>query len=203
MFPKFGERTVEICHDCKTYTVPKLSILRYCEVLEIVNKSEDTVAGGEQLWKILKTVIPLKIFNCRASFSYFETVELCMHLALGTMLKDVDLNEKQDVSQLPEIPDYQFIAARIMAQFPAYTLEKIMAEPASRFFALAEYAERISADKALGTITAGIRAAFDNIERLRAKRGNMNLPNPHCSPRDIMLARRQEMKDFVSKRQSL
>ena len=203
MFPDFGERTVKLCHKNKVYIVPKLSILQYGNVFEIVNNLECTVMAGKKLWEVLKPVVPSRVFNCRDSFSYLETVELCMYLAFGSMLNSIKTDEAQQAFQLPEIPDYQFAAARVITQFPAYNLEKLLAEPASVFFTLAEYAERISVDKALETIATGIRGAFDNVERLRTKRGNLNLPNPHCSPRDIMLARQQEMKDFVSRRRSL
>ncbi|MDD5727076.1 MAG: hypothetical protein PHV59_00800 [Victivallales bacterium] len=204
MFPDFGERTVEICHCGKIYIVAKLSVLHYSRVVAVVKNAADAGEAHTQLWAVLQKLLPRQISRSRDLFTYRETVEFCLHLAFGSGLnrKDVEKEPGTKIPEPPELPDYQFEAARIMTQFPAYTPEKLLAEPASIFFALAGYAARISADKALEIIAAGIREACGNPGGLRTKRGNSKQPNPHCKPRDIILTQQREIKSILSERQN-
>ena len=197
MFPELSERTVEISHDDKIFTVPKLSILQYSRMIEIINAVERTGnidKACKNLWLILETVLPETILSDRDIFTYNDLVELCMHLAFGTYLDDEIQDSEQKYYETSMLADYQFKAARILSQFSAYTLEKLLNEPASIFFALSDYADRISADNAIEIIAGGVNAAVSNFEQLSAKRGSLTIPNPNCTQTDISLEYQEFMK---------
>lgn len=210
MFPDFSERTVEIKHCGKLFTVPKLSVLQYSRVLEIISDADKdwrdgdsaaplqkiSAAACEKLWKILETVLPGEILRDRAMFKYNDLVELCMYTAFGSYL-DGKAAGKGKYYESAQRPDYQLKAARILSRFGAYTLETLLNEPASVFFALSEYAERITADSALETVAAGVRAAFGGAEQVLAKRGSLAVSNPDCTPVDSSAERRMEMDEFL------
>ena len=197
MFPELSERTVEISHHDKIFTVPKLSILQYSRMIEIINAVERTGnidKACKKLWLILETVLPETILSDRDIFTYNDLVELCMHLAFGTYLDDEIQDSEQKYYETSMLPDYQFKAARILSQFSAYNLEKLLNEPASIFFALSDYADRISADNAIEIIAKGIKAAFSNFEQLSAKRGSLTIPNSNCTQTDISREYQEFMK---------
>jgi len=184
MFPDFCERTVEISHNNKIFTAAKLSILQYSRTIKIINEAERTGnidAAREKLWLLLETVLPEDILKDRETFAYNNLVELCIHLAFGAYLDDKIAETDEKYHEASRLPDYQFEAARILSQFSAYTLEKLLDEPASVFFALSDYADRMIADNALEIITNGVKAAFSNCKQLSAKRGSLTVPNPDCS----------------------
>ncbi len=196
MFLDLSERTVEISHHDKIFTVPKLSISQYSRMIEIINAVERTGnidKACKKLWLILETVLPETILSDRDIFTYNDLVELCMHLAFGTYFDDKIQDSEQKYYETSMLPDYQFKAARILSQFSAYTLEKLLNEPASIFFALSDYADRISADNAIEIIAGGVKAAFSNFEQLSAKRGSLTIPNPNCTQTDIA----REYKDEI------
>ena len=197
MFPELSERIVEISHHDKIFTVPKLSILQYSRMIEIINAVERTGnidKACKKLWLILETVLPETILSDRDIFTYNDLVELCMHLAFGTYLDDKIQDSEQKYYETSMLPDYQFKAAHILSQFSAYTLEKLLNEPTSIFFALSDYADRISADNAIEIIAKGIKAAFSNFEQLSAKRGSMTIPNRNCTQTDISREYQEFMK---------
>lgn len=184
MFPDFSENNVEIIHDNQRFTVPKLSILQYSRVVKIMQEAE--ISGNidmacEYLWLELETVLPDDILQNRELFSYHELTGLCMHLAFGTYLDGKSQEANKEYCESLDLPDYQFAAARILSRFSAYTLEILLNEPASVFFALSDYARRMDADNAMETIAAGVNAAFSNSKQLSAKRGRLTVPNPACS----------------------
>jgi hypothetical protein len=190
MFPDLSERTVEISHHDKIFTVPKLSILQYSRIIEIINTVERTGkinTACKELWILLETVLPEEILKDCDIFAYNDLVELCMYLAFGSYFDDTIQDSGQKYYETSTLPDYQFKAARILSQFSAYTLEKLLNEPASIFFALSDYADRISADNALEIIAEGVKAAFTNFKQLSAKRGSLTIPNPNCTQTDILL----------------
>ena len=98
---------------------------------------------------------------------------------------------------MPSLPDYQFKAMRILGQIGAYTIESLLNEPASIFFALSEYLDRINADRAIELIAEGVKAAFSDFDQLLHKRGNLTIPNPNYTQRDISLERQQELEEFL------
>ncbi len=188
MFPDFGERTVEVNHNNKMFTVPKLSILQYSHVENIISEVERTGnidAGCRKLWLLLETVLPEEIFRDDKIFAYNDLVELCMHLAFGTYLDGKNSVADKKYCEMSRLPDYQLEAARILSQFSAYTIEKLLDEPASVFFALSDYADRIIADNAIEIIASGIKAAFNDSKQLSAKRGSLTVPNPGCVQADV------------------
>jgi hypothetical protein len=211
MFPDFGERTVEIIHCHKIFIVPKLSILQYSQAIKIINDADlqlqnrlgdaalrdisDRACG--KLWVLLETFLPEKILLDRDMFDYNDLVELCMYLAFGSYLDNKLKEHGPKYYEPPTQPDYQFKAARILSRFSAYTLEKLLNEPASIFFALSDYVDRITADNAIELIAAGVKAAFANFDQLVAKRGSLTIPNPNCTQRDISLEGKQEIKEFL------
>ena len=211
MFPDFGERTVKINHCNNVFIVPKLSILQYSQAIKIINEAEAglkihsdgvemrkiTNAACDKLWALLQMILPKAILCARDMFAYNDLVELCMHLAFGTYLDDKIKDDAQKYYEPPELPDYQFKAMRILSQFGAYTLAELLNEPASIFFAMSDYAERITADRAIGLIAEGVKAAFGNFDRLAAKRGSQTIPNPNCTQADILLAHRQEIQELT------
>lgn len=211
MFPDFGERTVEIIHCDKIFIVPKLSILQYSQAIKIINDADSQLQNrlGDaalqdisdracgKLWVLLETLLPEKILLDRDMFDYNDLVELCMYIAFGSYL---DNKIKEHIPKYYEPPtqsDYQFKATRILSQFGAYTLEKLLNEPASIFFAMSDYVDRITADNAIELIAAGTKAAFTNFDQLVAKRGSLTISNPNCTQRDISLEVEQEMKEFL------
>jgi hypothetical protein len=213
MFPDFGERTVEISHCDKIFIVLKLSILQYSQAIKIINDADsqlqnrhgdavlqnisDRVCG--KLWVLLETVLPEKILRDRGMFDYNDLVELCMYLAFGSYLDNKIKEHSQKYYEPLTQPDYQFKAMRILSQFSAYTIEKLLNEPASIFFALSDHVDRIIADNAIELIKAGVKAAFGNSDQLVAKRGSLTISNPNCTQRDIFLEGKQEMEGFLSK----
>ena len=211
MFPDFGERTVEIKHCEKIFVVQKISILQYSQAIKIINEvdsqlqnhnsdaelSDSCKIACQKLWALLETVLPEKILLDREIFDYNDLVELCMHLAFGSYLDNGTNGHRQKYYESSVHPDYQLKAARILSRFSAYTFEKLLNEPASIFFALSDYADRITADNAIEFIAAGVKAAFDNSDQLIAKRGNLTIPNPDCTQRDIALEDKQEMEEFL------
>jgi len=211
MFPDFGERTVEISHCARIFIVPKLSILQYSQAIKIINDADSQLQNHHddavlrdisdracgKLWVLLEMLLPKKILRDRNIFDYHDLVELCMYLAFGSYLDDKIKGHSQKYYEPPTQPDYQFKAARILSQFRAYTLEKLLNEPASIFFALSDYVDRITADNAIELIAAGIKAAFSNFEQLSAKRGSLTIPNPNCTQRDILLEGKQETEEFL------
>ncbi|MDD5697181.1 MAG: hypothetical protein PHH77_01070 [Victivallaceae bacterium] len=211
MFPDFGERTVEIKHRGKIFVVPKLSILQYGEVLKIITEAETQLqngpgaaalrnivaAAGRKLWTVLRPVLPEKIFRDRGRFEYDELVELGIHLAFGTYLDDKIKGPTQKYYEPSRLPDYQFKAVRILNRLGAYSLETLLNEPASIFFALSDYVERADADQAVELVTAGVKAAFGNPDRLAERRGSLTIPNPNYSPADMTIERRKEMEEFL------
>ena len=211
MFPDFGERTVEISHCGKIFIVPKLSILQYSQAIKIINDADSQLQNHHgdallqgisdracgKLWAQLETVLPEKILRDRGMFDYNDLVELCMYLAFGSYLDNKIKEHSQKYYEPSTQPDYQFKAMRILSQFSAYTLEKLLNEPASIFFALSDYVDRITADNAIELIAAGTKAAFTNFDQLVAKRGSLTISNPNCTQRDISLEVEQEMKEFL------
>ncbi len=208
MFPDFCERSVEISHRNKIFTVSKLSIFQYSRVMKIINEADarmrtchndaEIMAISERtckkIWMLLETSLPKKILRDRDIFNYNDLIELCIHLAFGSYLDDKIKESRQKYYESSVLPDYQFKAARILAQFSSYTLEKLLNEPASIFFALADYADRISADNAIELISEGVKAAFGNVEQLKVRRGSLTIQNPNCSKADISLEYRDELK---------
>ena len=204
MFPDFSERTVKISHRDKIFIVPKLSILEYSQVTEIIKEAESQAQicsddeiiysrAGDKLWDLLKN-----FFKDRHIFAYNDLVELCIYLAFGSYLDDkVDNAALGKYYELPSLPDYQFKAMRILTQVGAYTLESLLNEPASIFFALSEYLDRVNADRAIELVAEGVKAAFSDVDKLLLKRGNLTIPNPHCTPADISLGNQQELQDFL------
>jgi hypothetical protein len=188
MFPDFSERTVEINHSSKRFTVPKLSILQYSQAVKIMWEAEITgniSTAGKKLWLLLETVLPEDILRDREIFAYNELAELCIYLAFGTYLDDKSMEADEEYCDVPNLPDYQFEAARILSQFNAYTLEKLLDEPASVFFAMSDHADRVIADNAIEIIANGVKAAFSNFKQLSTKRGGLTVPNPDSSRNDI------------------
>ena len=188
MFPDFSERTVEINHNNKRFTVPKLSILQYSRTMKIMREAEITGninTAGKKLWLLLETVLPEDILRDREIFAYNELAELCIYLAFGTYLDDKSMEVDEEYCDVPNLPDYQFEAARILSQFNAYTLEKLLDEPASVFFAMSDHADRVIADNAIEIIANGVKAAFSNFKQLSTKRGGLTVPNPDSSRNDI------------------
>ena len=185
MFPDFSERTVEIKHRNNIFSVQKLSILQYSRTMTIIHEADarmriynnkDIIKNASQkLWLILKTILPKKILRDRHIFKYNDLVELCVYLAFGSYLDDKIKESETKYHEAPSLPDCQFKAARILSQFSAYTLENLLNEPASIFFALSDYAERINADNAIEVIAEGIKAAFNNSEQLKTKRGSLTI----------------------------
>jgi len=201
MFPDFSERTVKIKHRNKTFIVPKLSILQYSQVIKIINQTDrqhndDIIKNSrKKLWNVLESVLPKKILRARNIFNYTDLVELCIYLAFGSYL-DNKIKDSKQYHELSSLPDYQFKAARILSQFSSYTLEKLLNEPASIFFTLSDYAERIRADNAIELIAEGIKAAFSNSEHLTAKRGSLTIANPNYTRADISLEYKHEIERF-------
>ena len=199
MFPDFSERTVKISHRNKLFIVSKLSILQYSQAIKIINETDklhndDIIKNSsKKLWKVLEAVLPKKILRDRDIFNYSDLVELCIYLAFGSYLDDKIKDNKQ-YHKVSSLPDYQFKAARILSQFSYYTLEKLLNEPASIFFTLSDYAERINADNAIELIAEGIKAAFSNSEQLSAKRGNLTIANPNYTRADISLEYKHEIE---------
>ncbi len=212
MFPDFSERTVEINHCDKIFVVPKLSILQYSQANKIINQAEAQLRtchsypelqdisneACKKLWTLLEKVLPENILRDRNIFEYNDLVELCIYLAFGSYLdnkiKEVDKKKYYEASNLP---DYQFKAMRILSQFGSYTLEKLLDEPASIFFALSDYVDRIIADSAIEFVAEGVKVAFSNSDQLIAKRGNLTIPNPNCTQADISLEQKQETENFL------
>lgn len=193
MFPDFGEKTVKINHHGKIFIVPKLSILQYSHVIEIINESEAQMhTACEELWLLLETVLPEDILRDRDIFEYSDLVELCLHLAFGTYLDDKIKETGKDYYEVSTLPDYQFKATRILSQFSGYTLEKLLNEPASIFLALSDYTERINADNAIELIAEGVKAAFNNFEQLIVKRGSLTILNQNCTQADVLRQHKKE-----------
>lgn len=209
MFPDFGERNVKINHRDKIFVVPKLSILQYSQAIKIINDAETQLqtppgdSACDKLWTLLQTVLPGKILRDRDMFDYNDLVELCMYLAFGTYLDNKVNEHTQEYYEVPKLPDYQFKAMRILSQLGAYTIEELLNEPASIFFAMSDYVDRITADNAIELLAAGVKAAFGNSDRLRAKRGSLTIPNPNYTRADSSLERKQEMEEFLENYQSL
>lgn len=204
MFPDFGERTVEISHCDEIFTVPKLSISQYSQAIKIINEVDSQMPATvisdracKNLWLLLETILPEKILCDRGLFAYNDLVEFCLYLAFGSYLDNKGREHKRKYYEAPALPDYQFKAARILSRFSAYTLEKLLNEPASIFFALSDYADRITADHALELVAAGLKAAFSNFDQLNAKRGSMTILNPNCTQGDILLEEKQETEAFL------
>ncbi len=203
MFPDFSERIVEIKHKDHIFTVPKLSILQYSQAIKIMNQVDlqvdramNTEIACEKLWLLLENVLPETILCDRDVFAYNDLVELCMHLSFGTYLDDKIKDHSQKYYESSTLPDYQFKAARILSQFSAYTIEKLMDEPASIFFALSDYAERLRADNAIELIASGVKEAFSNSEQLVLKRGSLTTPNPNCTQIDILQEYMHEVENI-------
>ena len=199
MFPDFSERTVKIKHKKQIFSVSKLSILQYGQVMEIVSqvdRAADVDIACEKLWLLLEAVLPEAILCDRNMFAYNDLVELCMHLSFGTYLDDKIKEDGQKLHEASTLPDYQFKAARILSQFNAYTIEKLMNEPASVFFALSDYAERLTADNAIELIANGVKAAFSNPGQLGSKRGSLTIPNPKCTKKDILQEYKHEVENM-------
>jgi len=197
MFPDFEERTVEINHCDKIFIVQKLSILQYSQAIKIITKNDERIDTAiKKIWILLETVLPEQIIQDCDMFDYNDLVELCMHLAFGSYLDDKIKEDGRKYFEVSTLPDYQLKAARILAQFGAYTLEKLLNEPASIFFALSDYAERVSADKAIDIVAEGVKAAFSNFEQLSAKRGSLTIPNRNCTQADISLEYKQEIENL-------
>lgn len=208
MFPDFSERTVEINHRNKIFTVPKLSILQYSRLMKIIDEADARMRtcrndselrdlsdrACKKIWLLLEAVLPKKILRDQDIFAYNDLIELCIYLAFGSYLDDKIRESGQKYYEAAVLPDYQFKAARILSQFGAYTMEKLLNEPASIFFALSAYADRLSADNAVELIAEGVKAAFGNFEQLRAKRGSLTIQNPNYSKADISLEYRDELK---------
>ncbi|MDD5599129.1 MAG: hypothetical protein PHV82_14375 [Victivallaceae bacterium] len=147
MFPDFSERTVEIKHCGKIFTVPKLSVLQYSRVIEIIGNADkylrDNDSGASirditseacgKLWEILAAVLPGDILQDRDMFKYDDLAELCMYTAFGSYL-DGKTAGKGKYYEAAQHPDYQLKAARILSRFGAYTAETLLNEPASVFF---------------------------------------------------------------------
>jgi hypothetical protein len=215
MFADFSERTVEIKHCGKIFTVSKLSILQYSRIIEIISSADAYLRDNdsdkpirniiseacEELWKILESILPAGILRDRYLFKYNDLVELCMHIAFGSYL-DRKSAGRGKYYESAQHPDYQLKAARILSRFGGYTLETLLDEPASIFFALAEYAERITADNALEFVAAGIKAAFDSADQLLAKRGSLTVSNPDCTQADFSVERKMEMEEFLKNYQA-
>ena len=207
MFPDFGERTVEIIHCDKIFIVPKLSILQYSQAIKIINEVDNHYSDAAlqdisdracgKLWVLLETLLPERILLDRDMFDYNDLVELCMYLAFGSYLDNKIKEHSPEYYEPPTQPDYQFKAARILSQFGAYTLETLLNEPASIFFALSDYVDRITADNAIELIAAGAKAAFTNSDWLATKRGSLTISNPNCTQKDISLEVEKEMKEFL------
>ena len=181
MLHDFSEGTVEISHNNKLFTVPKLSILQYSRAVKIMNEVEMTGnidLACKRLWLLLETVLPEDILRDREVFAYNDLAEMCIHLAFGTYLDDKSAGTDKEYYEVSRLPDYQLEAARILSRFSAYTLEKLFNEPASVFFALSDYAGRIAADNAIETVANGIKASFSNLKQLSAKRGSPTVSNP-------------------------
>ena len=202
MFPDFSERIVEINHKNQIFTVPKLSVLQYSQAMKIMNQIDlrvdervDVDIACRKLWLLLENVLPEAILRDRDIFAYNDLVELFMYLSFGTYLDDKIKDDGQKCYEPSTLPDYQFKAARILSQFSAYTLEKLMNEPASIFFALFDYADRVRVENAMELIGDGVKAAFSNSEHLAVKRGSLTIPNPNCTQADIL----QEYKHEVEK----
>ena len=196
MFPDFSERMVKIKHQNQIFSVPKLSVLQYSHVMEIISQVDsaaDLEIACEKLWLLLENVLPETVLCDRNMFPYNDLVELCMYLAFGTYLDDKFKENAQKFYEPSILPECQFKAARILSQFSAYTIEKLMNEPASIFFALSDYAERVRADNAAEFIADGIKAAFSSSEQLNSKRGSLTIPNPKCTQTDILQEYRHEV----------
>lgn len=208
MFPDFGERNVKINHRDKIFIVPKLSILQYSQAIKIINDAEtqpQTHPGDtacDKLWTLLQTVLPGKILRDRDMFDYNDLVELCMYLAFGSYLDNRLNGHTQKYYEPTTLPDYQFKAMRILSQLGVYTIEELLNEPASIFFAMSDYVDRITADNAIELLAAGVKAAFSDSDQLRAKRGSLTIQNPNCTYADSSLERQQEMKEFLDNYQS-
>ena len=209
MFPDFAERSVKISHRDKIFIIPKLSLLQYSQVLEIINQAEKQeqiypddatiyAKACDKLWIVLKKVLPRRILKDRNIFEYNDLVELCIYLAFGSYLDNkVDNSSHGKYYEIPSLPDYQFKAMRILGEIGAYTVEELLNEPASIFFALSEYLDRINADRAIEFIAEGVKAAFSDFDKLLHKRGDLTIPNPNYTQRDISLERQQELEEFL------
>jgi hypothetical protein len=200
MFPDFAERTVKISHRNKIFVVPKLSILQYSQALKIINAAERQGLAEEsrcKLWELLEGVLPEKISHDRDMFDYNDLVELCMFLAFGSYLDNRINEQSEKYYEPPNLPDYQFKAMRILSQLGGYTLEGLLNEPASIFFALSDYVDRVTADKAIELIAAGINGTVNNLNQLKAKRGSLTVSNPNCTQMDISHEQQQEMEEFL------
>ena len=208
MFPDFAERSVKISHRDKIFIIPKLSILQYSQVLEIIDEVEKqeqiypddaTIYAKtcDKLWIVLKKVLPRRILKDRNIFEYNDLVELCIYLAFGSYLDNKVKDLAGKYYEMPSLPDYQFKAMRILGEIGAYTLEELLNEPASIFFALSEYLDRINADRAIEFIAEGVKAAFGDLDQLLHKRGDLTISNPNYTQRDISLERQQELEEFL------
>jgi phage gp36-like protein len=211
MFPVFSEKAVKIKHHNKIFDVPKLSILQYSQVVQIVNETETSVknsisekkaqriikeASGK-LIAVIKDKLPVEIIRKKRIFSYSQLVDLCVHMAFGSFLDGKITHEVRKYYEPAKLPDYEFLTMRILSCFKGYTLEKLLNEPASTFFALLEGTKRVMADNSIELIAEGVRGAFNDLDNLKKKRGSLKLNNPRHTPLDTANEKKEEMKKFL------
>ena len=175
MFPDFDERTVTVSHKNKSYTIAKLSILNYSRIMRIIKECEQSMepsacsAASIKIWNILRNKLPKAIYRDRSVFTFDELIDFILFLAFGSLLNDQITEDITNTYEPTEQPDYQLTAAKIMSHFGAYTVEKLLDEPASIFFTLSKLAEKITATKALEIVSAGTNAAINGDEHLRTE----------------------------------